>query len=163
MQNTGSKTRLLVANGLIAALYVALCFIAPASGAIQFRVSESLNHLVVFNKKLIWGVVLGCVIFNIFFGYGIMDVIFGGGQTLLALLVMSFLHDRVKNVKTRLVINVLLFSASMFLIAIMLNITAELPFWPTFATTALSEAIIMTISAPIMYWVDKKVNFQKRF
>ena len=76
--STATNTMALVVNALIAALYIGLCFIGPASGAIQFRISESLNHLVVLNKKLIWGVVLGVVIFNQFFGYGGLDTLFGG-------------------------------------------------------------------------------------
>ena len=43
------------------ALYLALTIlVAPvSSGPIQFRISESLNHLVVFNRKLLWGVLGG--------------------------------------------------------------------------------------------------------
>lgn len=157
------KTQVLVANALIAALYVALCFVGPASGAIQFRVSESLNHLVVFNRKLLWGVLLGVVIFNQFFGYGLTDTLFGGGQTLLALLATAFLQNKIKNVKVRLILNCLFFTVSMFLIAIMLYLTAGAPFWATYGTLALSEAIIMGISAPIMYYVDTKLHFEKQF
>ena len=64
--------------------------------------------------------------------------------------------------KARLALNVLFFTASMFMIALMLMMTADLPFWPTFATTALSEFIIMTISAPVMYWINKTVDFEQR-
>ena len=133
-----------------------------SSGAIQFRLSESLNHLVVFNRKLLWGVFGGVIIYNLFFGFGILDVVFGGGQTLLALLLTASLHKIVPNMKARLALNVLFFTASMFMIALMLMMTADLPFWPTFATTALSEFIIMTISAPVMYWINKTVDFEQR-
>lgn len=157
-----TKTKAVTLNAFIAALYVVLCFIGPASGAIQFRVSEALNHVVVFNRKLLWGVFLGCIIFNQFFGYGITDTLFGGGQTLLALLLTASIQNVVKNVKVRLVLNSLFFTASMFLIAIMLNLTAQAPFWPTYGTLALSEAIIMGISAPVMYFVNEKVHFEKQ-
>ena len=46
----------------------------------------------------------------------------------------------------------------MFLIAIMLHLTLALPFWATFGTTALSELIIMTITAPIMYIVNTRCS-----
>ncbi|MBP8693969.1 MAG: QueT transporter family protein [Enterococcus sp.] len=144
-------------------LYVVLSLVLPfSSGAIQFRLSESLNHLVVFNRKLLWGVFGGVIIYNLFFGFGILDVVFGGGQTLLALLLTASLHKIVPNMKARLALNVLFFTASMFMIALMLMMTADLPFWPTFATTALSEFIIMTISAPVMYWINKTVDFEQR-
>jgi uncharacterized membrane protein len=50
----------------------------------------------------------------------------------------------------------------MFLIALMLNITLDLPFWPTYGTTALSELIIMTISAPVMYYINSKLHFAEK-
>ncbi|MFD2729736.1 QueT transporter family protein [Enterococcus camelliae] len=162
-QKRNSSVRTIAGNAIIMALYVVLCFILPyQSGAIQFRLSESLNHLVVFNRKFIWGVFGGVVLYNLFFGYGPMDVIFGGGQTLLALLATIGMSRFVKNEKWRLVFNCLFFTASMFLIALMLMWTANLPFWPTYGTTALSEAIIMAISAPIMYGVNKIVKFEQR-
>ncbi len=57
--------RALVINALVAALYIVLAVVPGvfnlASGAIQFRVSEGLNHLVAFNRKYLLGVVVGCV------------------------------------------------------------------------------------------------------
>ncbi len=69
---TNQRLRVVAANGIIMALYVAVTvLVAPvASGAIQFRISEGLNHLVVFNRKLMWGVVGGVVVYNLFFGMG---------------------------------------------------------------------------------------------
>ena len=163
MSKNSNGVKVIAANAIIMGLYVVLSLVLPfSSGAIQFRLSESLNHLVVFNRKLLWGV-FGCVIiYNLFFGFGILDVVFGGGQTLLALLLTASLHKIVPNIKARLALNVLFFTASMFMIALMLMMTADLPFWPTFATTALSEFIIMTISAPVMYWINKTVDFEQR-
>ena len=68
---SNQRLRVVVANGLIMALYVAVTvLVAPvASGAIQFRVSEGLNHLVVFNRKLMWGV-LAELYCTIYFWYG---------------------------------------------------------------------------------------------
>ncbi|KLD58959.1 hypothetical protein WP50_22215 [Lactiplantibacillus plantarum] len=60
---TQSKIRPWIINALVAAMYVVLCLgpaaFSLASGAIQFRVSEGLNHLAVFNRKYIWGIVAG--------------------------------------------------------------------------------------------------------
>jgi uncharacterized membrane protein len=133
-----------------------------ASGAVQFRISESLNHLVVFNRKYLWGIFGGVVIYNAIFGMGWLDVVFGGGQTLLALTLTAMLQNVVKNTKVRLALNVVFFSASMFLIALMLNVTLSFPFWPTYGWLALSEAIIMAISAPIMYYLDTRLHFAKQ-
>ncbi len=52
------RVTVVVTNGIIMALYLALTILVSpvASGAIQFRISESLNHLVVFNRKYLWGI-----------------------------------------------------------------------------------------------------------
>ncbi|WP_368251744.1 QueT transporter family protein [Enterococcus sp. 2201sp1_2201st1_B8_2201SCRN_220225] len=158
-----SNVATLTINAIIAALYVVLSLITPlAAGPVQLRISESLNHLVVFNRKLLWGVFAGCVMYNALFGMGIMDVLFGGGQTLLALTLTAVLQHKVKNAKVRLVLNSLFFTASMFLIAIMLHIVSDVPFWPTYGTLALSEFAVMVITAPIMYYLNQKLDFANR-
>ncbi len=57
--------RTLVGNGILAALYIAVSMLIQPFGFtnVQFRISEMFNHLVVFNKKAIYGIVLG-VFFN---------------------------------------------------------------------------------------------------
>ncbi|WP_438717061.1 QueT transporter family protein [Enterococcus sp. AZ109] len=154
---------IVITNGILMALYLALTILVSpvASGPIQFRISESLNHLVVFNRKYLWGVFGGVVIYNALFGMGILDVVFGGAQTLIALSLTALLQNKVKNVKVRLALNTLFFSVSMALIAAMLYFTAALPFWVTYGWLAVSEAIIMIISAPLMYYLDQRLNFSK--
>ncbi|WP_165005386.1 MULTISPECIES: QueT transporter family protein [unclassified Enterococcus] len=166
MQKTKSGQRLtvVVVNGIIMALYLALTvLVAPvSSGPIQFRISESLNHLVVFNRKLLWGVLGGVIVYNAFFGYGILDVIFGGGQTLLSLGLTALLQNKVKSVKLRLALNTIFFTISMGLIAYMLVPTGGTAFWTTYGTLALSEFVIMAISAPLMFYLDRALDFEKR-
>lgn len=95
-----NSIKTLVANAIIMGLYIVLSLILPfSSGAIQFRLSESLNHLVVFNRKLLWGVFGGVIIYNLLFGFGPLDVVFGGGQTLLALLLTASLQNIIPSVK----------------------------------------------------------------
>ncbi|PTO41451.1 QueT transporter family protein [Enterococcus mundtii] len=166
MERTKSRQRLMVvvANGLIMALYLALTIlVAPvSSGPIQFRISESLNHLVVFNRKLLWGVLGGVIVYNAIYGFGVMDVIFGGGQTLLALGLTALIQNKVKNVKVRLALNTAFFTISMFMIAYMLVPTGGQAFWTTYGTLALSEFIVMAVSAPLMYYLDQAVKFNDR-
>ena len=162
-----SKIRLIVVNALVAAAYIVLstgpAAINMASGAIQFRISEGLNHLVIFNKKYIWGVVGGVLIFNaLFSSLGWLDIVFGGGQSLIGLLLVGYLAPHLKQVWQRYVLNILVMTVSMFLIAIELHIAYKLPFWPTYGTTALSEFIIMAVTAPIMAAVDRAVHFKKQ-
>lgn len=75
MQKTvlsNSEVKAITMNGIVMALYLGLTIlVAPvSSGPIQFRISESLNHLVVFNRKLMWGVLGGSsfIIFSLALG-----------------------------------------------------------------------------------------------
>ncbi|MHC5230007.1 QueT transporter family protein [Enterococcus sp. LJL99] len=167
MQSTVSrsnKVRSVAMNGLIMALYLGLTIlVAPvSSGPIQFRISESLNHLVVFNRKLMWGVLGGVIIYNVFFGFGVIDALYGGTQTFLSLGLTALLQKKVSNVKIRLALNTFFFTISMILIAIMLVPTGGQQLWITYGTLAASEFIIMAISAPLMYWINSAVHFDKR-
>ncbi|KRL61063.1 QueT transporter family protein [Latilactobacillus fuchuensis] len=168
-----SRLREVILNGLVAALYVVLSLfpgmLGFASGAIQFRVSEGLNHLVVFNKKYLWGVFGGVIVFNFFFSSEnkLLDTLFGGGQTLLALLVLTLVMPYLKKTWQKMVLNIVLFTVSMCLIAWMIVLTGstastKIPFWPTYLSLAISEGVIMTITAPIMYAVDKVLHFKQQ-
>ncbi|KRM24474.1 QueT transporter family protein [Latilactobacillus graminis] len=164
------RLKMVILNGLVAALYVVLSLfpgmLGFASGAIQFRISEGLNHLVVFNKKYLWGVFGGVLVFNFFFSSEnkLLDTLFGGGQTLLALLILTLVMPYLKQTWQKMLMNILLFTGSMSMIAWMIVLTGstggtQMPFWPTYISLALSEGLIMTITAPIMYMVDKVVHF----
>ena len=165
MQKTKSRQRLsvIVVNGIVMALYLALTIlVAPvSSGPIQFRISESLNHLVVFNRKLLWGVLGGVIVYNAFFGFGIMDVVFGGGQTLLSLGLTALLQNKVKNVKMRLVLNTIFFTISMGLIAYMLVPTGAMHL-DNLWYTCIKRVHHHAVSAPLMYYLDRSLDFEKR-
>lgn len=159
-----NKTKFLVLNGIITAMYVVVSFmITPiAQGPFQFRISESLNHLVVFNKRLRWGVLGGVILYNLLFSeFGWLDVFFGSVQTFLALSATAWLDTKKVSVKARLVWNTIFFTVSMALIAWMLHLAIDLPFWITYGTTALGEAVVMGISAPIMYWINQRVHMER--
>src|SRR5699024_5970326 len=115
------KTKMITLNAIIAAVYLALTVLVNpiASGAIQFRISESLNHLIVLNKRFIWGITLGVVTYNLLFS-NLFDVAFGGAQTLMALGLTAWLGKYVKSIIKRMLINIIVFSLSMFMIAWML-------------------------------------------
>jgi uncharacterized membrane protein len=159
--------RAILVNAVIAALYVALTLVAAAfhlSGLqIQFRVSEGLNHLVVFDKRYIWGVTLGVLVANLLDTTTpvILNVPFGVAQTLLSLLLVGYVAPKLPKLWMRMVLNIIVFTISMCMIAWMLHLAYKLPFWITYLSTGVSEAIIMTITAPIMAAVDQAVHFSK--
>jgi len=74
-------------GGIIAALYVALTYLANllglASGAIQVRFSEALTILPVFSLSAVPGLTVGCVLANLLTGCAPWDVVFGSLATLI--------------------------------------------------------------------------------
>ena len=77
----------LARGGMIAALYVALTYVAMAfglsSGVIQFRISEALCILPIFMPEAIPGLTVGCFLANLLTGCAPWDVVFGTVATLI--------------------------------------------------------------------------------
>ncbi|MFT8843004.1 MAG: QueT transporter family protein, partial [Schleiferilactobacillus harbinensis] len=134
-----------------------------ASVAVQFRVSEGLNHLIVFDKRYIWGITLGVLIADLLDTHTpvLLNVPFGVGQTIISLLLVGYVAPRLPKLWMKMALNTIVFTISMALIAWMLHLAAGLPFWWTYLSTAVSEAFIMAITAPIMAAVDRAVHFSK--
>ncbi|WP_082193372.1 QueT transporter family protein [Bacillus rubiinfantis] len=159
-----TQVRGIVVNGIIAALYIAVSAVIAPFGfsQIQFRVSEMFNHLVVFNKKYLFGIILGVFLTNLFFSpMKAYDLIFGVGQSLIALAITILCARVFKNLWTRMIVNTLVFTFTMFLIAIELNLAFGLPFLFTWMTTAVGEFVVMAVGMPIMYFINKRVHFDK--
>ena len=82
-----NTTQLVTFGGVIAALYVALTYLANlaglASGAIQVRLSEALTILPVFSAAAVPGLTVGCVLANLLTGCAAWDVVFGSLATLI--------------------------------------------------------------------------------
>ena len=85
------KTKQLTQAAIIAALYMALSYLqdfllpGSASMAIQFRVSEALCVLALFTPSAIWGLTVGCMLFNLS-GAGLLplDFLIGASATFLS-------------------------------------------------------------------------------
>jgi uncharacterized membrane protein len=156
--------RTIVVNGILAAVYIAVTMLIQPFGFtnVQFRVSEMLNHLVVFNKKYFFGIVLGVFFANLFFSPMVAyDLVFGVGQSVIALLITIFSMRYVKNIWARMAVNTLVFTFTMFLIAWELKLAFDLPFFFTWLTTAAGEFVVMAVGAPIMYAVNQRAHLDK--
>ena len=85
-------------GGIIAALYVALTYLANllglASGAIQVRFSEALTILPVFSLSAVPGLTVGCVLANLLTGCAAWDVVFGSLATLIGAVGTRLLKDK---------------------------------------------------------------------
>lgn len=159
------KTRNMVTNTIVAALYVALTgiFSFMSFGAIQFRVSEMLNHLVGYNKNYKYGVLAGVFISNLIFStLGAWDLVFGFGQTLIAFLIIEKLFKPNDSEMKRMMIVTAVFVITMFFVAIELYIVLDLPFWFSYVTAAFGEAVVLIVSAPIMSYLNKIIKFKEK-
>nr|WP_319216092.1 QueT transporter family protein [uncultured Trichococcus sp.] len=156
------STRKMVINTIIAALYVALTgiFAFMSFGAIQFRVSEMLNHLVGYHKDYKYGVLAGVFIANLIFStLGAWDLVFGFGQTLISFLILEKLFKPNDSEMKRMMLTALVFTLTMVFVAIELYIVLDLPFWFSFATAAFGEAVVLVVSAPLMKYLNKIIGF----
>ncbi|MDG4657239.1 QueT transporter family protein [Ectobacillus antri] len=159
------RIKTLAVNSIVAALYIAVSALIQPFGFtnIQFRISEMFNHLVVFNPKYFYGIVLGVFLTNLFFSPMVAyDLVFGVGQSILALSITIFSARYIKSILARMTFNTIVFTFTMFLIAWELNLALDLPFLFTWLTTAAGELIVMTVGIPVMYALNKRVNFKER-
>lgn len=157
------KVKQMATSGIIAALYVAVSLLIAPFGFtnIQFRVSEMFNHLVVFDKKYIFGIVLGVFIANLFSPLGVVDLIFGVGHSIIALTITIFSAKFISGVTKRMIFNTIVFTVTMFIIAFELNLVLGLPFLFTWVTVAAGEFIVMAVGIPVMIALNSRLNFKK--
>ena len=93
MENSVSSSRVNVHEtakvAIVASLYVAVTLVLAviSFGAVQLRLSEMFNYLVLFHKRYIVAVTLGVVIANLFSPMWWIDVPVGGIATLIVLVI----------------------------------------------------------------------------
>ncbi|MBM7636156.1 QueT transporter family protein [Streptococcus saliviloxodontae] len=159
----------LVQIAIVAAIYVVLTVTPPLNaisyGAYQFRLAEMMNFLAFYNLKYIIGVTLGCMIAN-FFSFGMIDVIVGGGSTLVFVTLGVFLFDKFKGQsicgglwdKAHVYFS-FFFAASMFTVAAELTIISQLPFFLTWFTTAVGELASLLVGAALIKKIAERIDF----
>lgn len=142
------STKNLAKVAIVAALYVVLTVgLAPLSyGNIQFRVSEVLTLFAFINPMYIPGLVIGCVISNLFSPLGIIDVVVGSFATFISLYCMT----KTKNI----------FVASLFpvifngiFVGLELYYLFSLPLLLTMAQVAIGEFVVVSLCGVAMFKV----------
>ena len=85
------NTRQIALNGIVAGLYAAITILTAsfAYGNIQFRISEALMMLLLFEPHLTIGLTIGCLIENLFSTVSVLDIVIGTAATLLACLLTT--------------------------------------------------------------------------
>lgn len=158
------KVRTLVVNALIAALYIAVSALIVPFGFtnIQFRISEVFNHLIVFDKRYFFGIVIGVFLYNLLFSpLGWFDLVFGVAHSAISLAIIILLAKYIKNIWVLLAANTIVFTFNMFIIAFELKLALQLPFLLTWFTTAVGEFVVLAIGIPIIYALNKRLKFNR--
>lgn len=171
-----NKIKILTIQALVTAIYVVLTVsnLSFSYGPIQFRFSESLTQLVVFNKLFWLPLTLGVAIANLFSPLGLVDVFFGTLGTGLALLISVFIFKFIKNRILKHIINIIIYLlVCMPIIAYEITIFsgdngAQIAFdWNIFlsiyGSLLLSQVIVMAIGVIITEILHKTINLEKIF
>lgn len=94
--NRRISVKLIVINAMIAGVYTAFTLaISPiAYSEIQFRLSEIMVFIAFYNKKYIPGLIIGCIIANMFSPMGLLDVVFGTISTVIVCFAMYLIKNK---------------------------------------------------------------------
>ncbi|MQS52720.1 QueT transporter family protein [Companilactobacillus mishanensis] len=162
-RTSSSTVQTIVSTAVIAAMYVAVTFVLqPLSfGAIQVRMSEMFNYLVLFNKKYVWGVTLGVFLANFMSPTWALDVPIGTIATLLVLFFVLWITKFTKDLRVKFIITAVVFAFSMFTVAGELFIAFKMPFWFGWLTIGIGELLSMSIGGMIMYAINSKLDLSR--
>lgn len=143
-----NKTKRIVITAVIAAIYaVTTLVIAPlAFGSYQFRISEVLVLLALFDPMYIGGLTLGCFIANLLGPNGLMDIIFGTIATFVSVTAIYYTPKLIKNTNKALWIASLwptIFNG--LIVGWMLSYLYALPMILTMFQVALGEFVVVTV------------------
>lgn len=141
-----------IARGaVIAAMYAALCSIfQPISyGPVQFRAAEALTVLPYLMPEAIPGLFIGCVVANIFGGYGMLDIVLGSLATLAAAFLTRRAPNRALAAAAPVAVNGLVVGAY-------LSFLTDMPIAASIAYVALGEAgVCFALGLPLIRAVER--------
>lgn len=160
---TRTSTRELTKISLVAALYVAVTVLLSviSFGAVQLRLSEMFNYLVLYHKRYVVAVTLGVVLANFLSSTWLLDVPIGGIATFIVLILCRRVTRKITNFALKMVVTACIFAFSMFTVAGQLTILYDLPFWATWLTVGIGELLSMTVGGVTIYILSKKIDLSK--
>jgi uncharacterized membrane protein len=158
------NVRLLTQSAILAALYTVLChlqnFLFPGSAnyAIQFRLAETLCVFAFFSKAGIYGVSLGCLLFNLTSGAALpLDPIIGTVATILATSGMWLLRKAtIKGYPLPGLLLPALFNG--FLVGWELQLYIGGGFWYNLICVVIGEAAVLLLAGSSLYYMIKKIG-----
>lgn len=152
-----SITKYLTVSALIGAIYAVLTvLLAPISyGPMQVRVAEGLTVLPFLFPQAIPGLYIGCMVANIWGGFGPIDIFGGSALTLIAALLTYWLR-RFNKPWLAPVPPVLL---NAFGVGYYLHILTDIPVWVSIGWVGLGEAVAcVVIGLPLLYALKRRLK-----
>jgi uncharacterized membrane protein len=137
---------------MIGAIYAILTILfAPISyGIVQVRVSEMLMVLPFFTPAAIPGLFVGCIIANIFGGFGLLDVIFGSLATLLSAFLVSKIGNKYLAPLPPVIVNAII-------IGLVLHVVLDLPLYLTVLWVGFGQLIACYgLGLPLLLLLEKR-------
>lgn len=152
-----SITKYLTVSALIGAIYAVLTILlAPISyGPMQVRIAEAMTVLPFFFPQAIPGLYVGCLVANIWGGFGPIDIFGGSALTLVAALATYWLR-RFNKLWLAPLPPVLL---NAFGVGYYLHILTDMPVWVSIGWVGLGEAIAcFIIGLPLLYALKRRLK-----
>ncbi|MFA6842979.1 MAG: QueT transporter family protein [Bacilli bacterium] len=146
----------LVRQAVIAALYVTLTLVVmPISyGQIQFRISEILILLAFYDRRNCIGLIVGCLIANMFSPMLIYDITLGVAATAISVLLISYSKHLFVSIAYPVIFNGLIVGLELYL-------AFDLPYWISAGWVALGEVSVLIVGAIIFKLLEKNKTFME--
>ncbi len=144
---------------IIAAIYAVLTILlAPISyGPLQIRIAEAMTVLPFIFPPAIPGLYIGCMVANIWGGFGPIDIFGGSAVTLIAALLTYWLR-RFKKPWMAPIPPVVLNALA---VGYYLHILIEMPIWMSIGSVALGQAIAcFGLGLPLLYAIKKRFSLR---
>ena len=164
-----NKSRMLTQGAIIAALYAVLThaqnLLIPGSAtwAIQMRMSECMCILALFTPSAIWGLGVGCFLFNILYAGALpLDWLVGPAATILATGAMYLCRNvKIKSFPLLAPAMPAIFNA--LLVGWELSVYIGGAFWINSLYVAAGEAIVLYTLGTALYYVVQKPQIRRNF
>ncbi|MFY9174976.1 MAG: QueT transporter family protein [Peptococcia bacterium] len=146
------NTKILARIAAVAAIYLVLTItFAPFSyGPIQVRVSEALTVLPYFFPIAVPGLFIGCLLANIFGGYGLIDIAFGSLATLLAAYLTRKMPHWLLAPLPPVLVNAVV-------VGLMLRFVAGFPLVPSMLWVGLGQVVACYgLGLPLLYFLQRR-------
>lgn len=179
MQSLQSRSHKMVKTAMIAAIYVVLSmFVLPmASNTIQFRLGEMLTVLPAYTPLAMFGLTLGCFLFNIIGAFsgtndiGYIDAVIGSLATLMAAMLSFWIAGNCRKRRLRyllvplpsVVVNAIVIGAELSLLYGGTSAFFEL-FVFHMIWIAIGQAVVCyLLGVPLMILLERNAFYKKLF